>query len=115
MPESVRHEHFGALGGDRLWRLRHNIASPRTVGVGARQCDSVGLSFHWHEETAHGRQELPAETQPTAAKIEAQSQEAESESHDNPVSPVPSRGFFHLVGAGASMPRRSDHAGGRKG
>ena len=64
----------------------------------------MGLSSHWHEETAHGRQELPAETQPTAAKIEAQSQEAETESHGNPVSLVPHHGFFRLVGVGASRP-----------
>lgn len=71
--------------------------SNATIPLGRSARFAAAIEAHWQafdlaqEETAHGRQELPAETQPTAAKIEAQSQEAETESHDNPVSPVPPR------------------------
>jgi len=53
--------------------------SNATIPLGRSARFAAVIEAHWQafdlaqEETAHGRQELPAETQPTAAKIEAQS------------------------------------------
>ncbi|MFY9759271.1 MAG: hypothetical protein WBE25_11715 [Xanthobacteraceae bacterium] len=71
--------------GGHVWSALVELApvntekSNATIPLGRSARFAAAIEAHWQafdlaqEETAHGRQELPAETQPTAAKIEAQS------------------------------------------